>query len=447
MKILIIGGVAAGMSAAAKASRINKEAKITVYEKGDVVSWGACGLPYFVGDFFSSASNMIARTPEKFIEAGTDLRINHEVLSVNTSEKYITVKNLNNGAIFNDNYDKLMIATGAHAIIPPIKNYSLENVSTLKEYNDGILLKNLASQNEIQNIVIIGAGYIGLEAVEAMHHLKKKSIRIIQLNDRVLPDSFDKEITDIMEEELRSYPEVSLHLEESVTEFKDTNGKISSVITNKGEYPADLVIVATGVRPNTSFLKDTGIEMLKNGALIIDNQGKTSIDSIYAAGDCASVYHKVREDNMYIPLATTANKIGRIVGENLGGMESKFHGTLASACVKVMKLEAGRTGITEREAIEKNIPHKVVFIKDKNHTNYYPGQKDIWVKLIYHSETRILLGGQIIGESGAVLRVDTIATGIHCKLTVDELGMLDLCYSPPFARTWDVLNVAGNVAK
>lgn len=447
MRIVIIGGVAAGMSAAAKAGRMNKEAEITIYEKTDIVSWGACGLPYYVGDFFSSPSNMIARPVEKFIEAGMDIRIRHEVIAVDAEKKTLKIKNLDSGAIFEDHYDKLMVATGAHAIIPPIKNAVLENVSPLKDYVDGIEVKNIALDESIQNIVIIGAGYIGLETAEAMHHLNKKNIRVIQLTPRVLPDSFDKEITDIMEEELRSYDNIHLHLEETVTEFKDIHGKISAVKTNKGEYDADLVIIATGVRPNTAFLKDTGAEMLPNGALIIDKHGKTSLDSVYAAGDCATVYHTVRDENVYIPLATTANKIGRIVGENLAGAETVFKGTLGSACVKVMSLEAGRTGLSEEEAKKKGISYKTVFIKDKNQTNYYPGQKDIFVKLVYHAETREILGGQIIGKKGAVLRTDVIATAVYSKMTVDELGMLDLCYAPPFARTWDVLNVAGNVAK
>lgn len=447
MKIIIIGGVAAGMSAAAKASRLNKEAKITVYEKTDIVSWGACGLPYFVGDFYSSPDNMIARRPEDFVKAGMDLKINHEILSVNADKKVITVKNLKNGEIFEDTYDKLMVATGAHAIIPPIKNVALENVSTLKEFVDGINLKKIAMDEKIQNIVVIGAGYIGLETVEAMAHLGKKSIRNIQLSSRILIESFDEEITDVLQEEIKTHEQVSLHLNETVLEFKDINGKISEIITDKGVYPCDLAIIATGIRPNTAFLKETGIKMLPNGALIIDDHGRTSIDSIYSAGDCATVYHSVMEENVYIPLATTANKIGRIVGENLAGVETSFKGTIGSACVKVMDMEAGRTGITENDAKKMGIDYKTVFVKDKNQTNYYPGQTDIWVKLIYDAKTRVLLGGQIAGKKGAVLRVDTLAAAITCKMTVDELGMLDLCYSPPFARTWDVMNVAGNVAK
>ncbi len=447
MKIIIVGGVAAGMSAAAKAGRLNKEAEIVVYEKTEIVSWGACGLPYYVGDFYQDPNNMIARPVHKFIEAGMNIKIKHEVIGVDTEKKEITVKNLTTGEVFTDNYDKLMISTGAHAIMPPIKNITAEGVHTLKDYTDGITLKQEMMKEENQEIIIVGAGYIGIEVVEAAKHLGKKNIRLIQLGDRVLMESFDKEITDVMEAEIRSHEGIHLHLEETVLEIVEENRKVVGVKTNKGEYKADLVVVATGVRPNTAFLKDTGINMLPNGALVIDKHGKTSIDSIYSAGDCATVYHLVRKENVFIPLATTANKIGRVVGENLAGAETEFKGTLGSAAVKVMDLEAGRTGVTEKEAANMGINYKTVFVKDKNQTNYYPGQEDIYIKLIYNADTRVLLGAQIAGKKGAVLRVDALAAAIYSELTVEEIGMMDFCYAPPFARTWDVMNVAGNVAK
>lgn len=447
MKIIIVGGVAAGMSAAAKAERLNKEAEIVVYEKTEIVSWGACGLPYYVGDFYQDPNNMIARPVEKFIEAGMNIKIRHEVIGVDTEKKEITVKNLTTGEIFKDTYDKLMISTGAHAIMPPIKNLTAEGVHTLKDYTDGITLKEEMMKEENQEIIIVGAGYIGIEVVEAAKHLGKRNVRLIQLGDRVLMESFDKEITDVMEAEIRNHEGVHLHLEETVLEVIEKDGKAVGVKTNKGEYKADLIVIATGVRPNTAFLKDTGIEMLPNGALIIDKYGKTSIDSIYSAGDCATVYHLVRKENVFIPLATTANKIGRVVGENLAGVPTEFKGTLGSAAVKVMDLEAGRTGVTEREAANMGINYKTVFVKDKNQTNYYPGQEDIYIKLIYNKDTRVLLGAQVAGKKGAVLRVDALAAAIYSEMTVEEIGMMDFCYAPPFARTWDVMNVAGNVAK
>lgn len=447
MKIIIIGGVAAGMSAAAKAGRLNKEAEIVIYEKTEIVSWGACALPYYVGNFFEDANNMIARPVEKFIEAGMNIKIKHEVIGIDVEKKEITVKNLATGEVFTDCYDRLMVATGASAIIPPIKNVKTKGVFTLKEYVDGIELKKEMIKEENQKIIVVGAGYIGLEVVEAAKNLGKKDVRVIQLADRVLLESFDKEITDVMEEEIKSHSGVSLHLEEIVEEIIEKDGKVAGVKTNKGEYEADLVVIATGVRPNTSFLKETGIEMLKNGALVVNEYGETSIDSIYSAGDCATVPHFVREENVYIPLATTANKLGRVVGENLAGAKTKFQKTLGTAGVKVLDLEAARTGLTEQEAKNLGLDYKTVFIKDKNQTNYYPGREDIYLKLIYDAKSRVILGAQIAGKKGAALRIDALAVAIYAKLIVDEIGMMDFCYAPPFARTWDVMNVAGNVAK
>lgn len=444
MRVIIIGGVAAGMSAAAKLKRMKPEYEVVVYEKTDVVSFGACGLPYFVGGFFDDANNMIARSPEKFKESGIDLNIFHEVTNVDSNAKKITVKNVRTGETFEDSYDKLMIATGASGIIPPIKNVKLENVSTLKSLEDGIKVKELLNKEENKNVVIIGAGFIGLEAVEAAKKLGKNAT-VIQLEDRILPQVFDKEITDVLEEEIRNH-DVDLRLEEIASEFVGET-KVEKVITNKGEIDADVVIIATGVRPNTAFLKETGIEMLPNGAIIVDEYGKTSVEDIYAAGDCATIKNIVSNQDVYVPLATGANKLGRIVGENLAGENNAFQGSLSSSCIKVMDMEAAATGITEAGAQKLGLDYKVKFISDFNQTNYYPGRNKIYVKLVYDAKTKVILGGQVAGFKDSVQRTNVIAAAIFGKLTTSQLGMLDLCYAPPFARTWDVLNVAGNVCK
>lgn len=444
MRVVIIGAVAAGMSAAAKLKRSKPEYDVVVYEKTDVVSFGACGLPYFVGGFFDDPKNMIARAPEKFRESGIDLNIFNEVILVDTENKKLKVKNVNTGETFMDSYDKLMIATGASSIIPPIKNVKLENVSTLKSLDDGVKVKELMNKDEIKKIAIIGAGFIGLEAVEAAKKLGKEVV-VFQLEDRILPQVFDKEITDILESEIRKH-EVDLRLEEIVSELVGET-KIEKVVTNKGEYEADLVIIATGVRPNTAFLKDTGMDMLPNGAIIIDEFGRTSIEDIYAAGDCATIQNIVTGQDSYVPLATGANKLGRIVGENLAGANNSFQGSLGSSCIKIMDMEAAATGLTETQASKLGIEVKAKFISDFNQTNYYPGRDKMYVKLVYDASTKVILGGQVAGFKDAVQRCNVIAACIFGKLTTNQLGMLDLCYAPPFARTWDILNVAGNVSK
>lgn len=444
MRVIIIGGIAAGTSAAAKFRRLHKDAEIVIYEKNNIVSFGACGLPYFVGDFFEDSKNMIARTPEAFVNSGIDVKTLHEVKRVDFENKKVIVQDLKGNEKFEDYYDKLMIATGASSIIPPIKNLDIENVHTLKSMEDGIRLKELFRDENNKNIAIIGAGFIGLEAVEAAKKYGKK-VSVFQLGDRILQDVFDKEITDLLEEELRSH-NVDLYLQESVTEIIGDK-KVKKVKTSNREVEADVVIIATGVRPNTEFLKNSNLEMLPNGAIIVDNYGKTSIEDVYSAGDCATITQIITGEKAYVPLATGANKLGRIVGENLAGADIEFQGSLSSSCIKVMNMEAGRTGITESKAKALNLNYKTVFINDMNATNYYPGQSKIYIKLIYDSESKVILGGQVAGYKDAVQRVNVIAACIYGKLTTKELGMLDLCYAPPFARTWDALNVAGNVCK
>lgn len=444
MKVIIIGGVAAGMSAAAKFKRLSPKDEVLVYEKGDIVSFGACGLPYYVGGFFDDSREMIARTPEEFRESGVEIYTKHEVIDVDFLNKKIKVKNLTTNEILEDSYDKLMIASGARAIIPPIKNIDLKNVVTLKSMEDGNKLKELMAKDEYKRVTIIGAGFIGLEAVEAAKHMGKE-VTVIQLQDRVLQEVFDKDITDILEEELRDKG-VNLLLSETVVELIGEE-KVSKVKTDKREIEADIVILATGVRPNTDFLKADYIKMIRNGAIVVDSYGRTSVEDVYAAGDCATINNLITGKESYVPLATGANKLGRIVGENLAGKNNSFQGSMASSCIKVMDMEAARTGLSEKEVKDLGFEYKTKFITDMNQTSYYPGRERIYVKLIYDAHTKVIYGGQVAGYKDAVQRCNVLAACIYAKMTTDQLGMLDLCYSPPFSRTWDVLNVAGNVSK
>ena len=444
-KIIIIGGVAAGMSAAAKARRLDKEAVITVYEKTDIVSWGACGMPYYVGGFYDNPNTMIARTAEATIKSGIDLKVNHEVLKIDAKNKKVLVKDIANNNEFEDNYDSLLIATGAKSIIPNIPNINIGNVSTLKDYQDAINMKEKMKDANIKNVIVLGAGFIAIEAAHALKHIGK-NVTIIQRSDRVFGNKFDKEFSDMVIEHIKEH--VDLHLNEKVMSLEaDDKNNVKAVVTDKGKYNADYVVAAIGVKPNNDLAKEAGIELMENGAILVDREGKTSIDSIYAAGDCASIYDRVLDSQNYAALATGANKLGRMVASNLVGGHEKFIGSLTSACILAFELEAARTGINEEEAKKRNINYKSVTIKDIDHTHYYPDYQDLHIKLIYLSDSRKIIGGQILGKRGAVLRADVIAACIHAGLTVDELGMLDLCYAPPFARTWDSLNVAGNAAK
>lgn len=442
MKVIIIGGIAAGTTAAAKLSRVNPNAEITMYDKGAYVSFGACGLPYFVGDQFDNVSEMISRTPEQFGKTGINVKINHEVIAIDPETKSIEVKNLVNGEVFSDSYDKLLITTGATPIIPNVPNTQLGNIFTMTKLEDGINLK--AKLATVQNVTIIGAGFIGLELAEQLHE-SGKTVRIIERNTHVMSSVFDTEISTQIAEEIISQ-NIALHLEESLTAFEGTTN-VSTVVTDKGSYETDLVIIAIGFQPNVKLVNGLGMAQFGNGAILVDDQGQTSLPNIYAVGDCATVKNAITGEHMYLPLATTANKFGRIVGEVIGGMESHFPGMLASSGIRCLGVEAAATGLTETTAMEAGLNVKTKTIQDNDHTTYVKGASKLTVKLVYDAQTRAILGGQIIGAKNAVLRIDVIAAAIAGKMTTDQLGLLDLVYSPPFARTWDILNVAGNVSK
>ena len=447
--IVVIGAEAAGMSAAAKACRVNRDARVTVFEQSDVISFGACGLPYYIGDFFTDPKEMSEFSPEQFAARGIDVRIKHRVESVDPQRQVLTVTNIDSGDSFEHPYNRLLIATGAIPVMPPVpglqEGFDQGRVSFVKTMQDGIQLKETVTSDQVKDVAIIGAGYIGLEMAEALER-QGKHVRIFDSVSLPLSGSFDQEISELVCKELDAKG-VACHWEEPLKNLEIADDQRLILTTGKGEYQADLVVLCTGVRPNTAFIKDLGLEMLGNGAIIIDDQTRTSLPDIFAAGDCATVPHAQIEGPVWIPLATYANKLGRLAGEVMGGMDSHFPGGYGAACLQVLGLEAGRVGLSEEEAKTQGIDYKTVVIRDKDHTSYYPGQSDILVKLVYDAESKKLLGGQIAGGRGAVLRVDVLSAAIKGGLTTADLGMMDFCYAPPFARTWDALNVAGNVAK
>lgn len=444
MKLVVIGGVAAGMSAASKLKRMNNEAQVVVYEKGDVLSYGACGLPYFVSGENDDPEKLIARPKEHFEEMGIEVHLQHEVLKVIPEKKQVMVRDLGNNKVFHEPYDKLMISTGSSPIIPPLPGIELENIHVLKALEDGIRLKEAVNQPDIKNVAIVGAGYIGIEVAEGIRGLGK-NVKIIELGERSLRTSFDQEITEIAETELRKQG-IELHFGEKVEGFSGTD-KVESIKTDQDTYNTDLVILAIGTKPSTKFLEESGIHLAKNGAVIIDREMRTNVEDVYSAGDCAEVYNRVTEENTFIPLGTNANKCGRIAGANIAGSHIKYIGTLGSAAIKVFDLELARTGMSEIDAENLKIDYATVFVKGTNHPGYYPNQSPIWIKLIYEKRTRRILGAQAVGPQGVVLRIDVFAVAIHNNMTTDELGMTDLCYAPPFAGVWDAIHIASNAAK
>lgn len=443
MKLIVIGGDAAGMSAASKLKRTQKDSEIVVYEKGNYLSYAACGLPYFVADQEIEASDLIQRTKGDFEAQGIKPMLLHEVYKVVPNEKKVLVKNLASGEVFEDAYDKLLVATGARPIIPLLPGVDLEGVLPLKTIDDGVHLKSKLSQANVKDVTIIGGGYIGVEVAEALTGSGKR-IRIIQRPDRILRH-FDPEIAAFAHKELVRLG-VDIKTSEKLETILGTN-QAEKVVTDKGTYDTDLVIMAIGVRPATDFIEDSGIRLANNGAVIIDREMRTNIPDIYAAGDCAEIYHLVKEGNSYIPLATTANKCGRIVGANLAGEQIKFVGTLGSAAIKVGEIELARTGLSENEIKDLQLDYKAVMVKTSNLPHYYPKAAPVWFKVFYERGTHRILGAQGAGKQGVVLRIDVFASAIANKMSTDELGMLDLCYAPPFSTVWDAIHIAANAAK
>jgi NADPH-dependent 2,4-dienoyl-CoA reductase/sulfur reductase-like enzyme len=443
LKVIVIGGVAAGMSAASKIKRMQPDWEVVVYEKGDYPSYGACGLPYFVSNVNQDYTLMLIRTKEEFAEAGIPCFLNHLVLDVDTGRKSVVVKNLNSGEKTVESYDKLMIASGADAFIPDIEGKDLKGVYTLKTLNDAFLMKKELLRDEVKKIVVVGGGFIGVELVESMRELGK-SVTLVEMTEQILPN-FDAEISNIAMDELKRN-EVKVSLGEKLISIEGTN-KVRRIITDKNTYNADAVILALGVRPNTGFLAGTGVERADNGAVIVDRHMKTNVESVYAAGDCALIYNYAKEKNAYIPLGTTANKSGRIAGDNIAGEKTRFIGTLGSSCIKVFNCELARTGLSESDAIEKGLEYKTVFVESFDRAPYYPDQTPIWIKLIYEKGTKRILGAHAAGAKGVVLRIDIFAVAIQMNMTTDMLGQADFCYAPPYAMVWDAVNIACNAAK
>lgn len=447
MKVIVIGGVASGMSASSKIKRMDKSAEVVVYEKGGFLSYGACGLPYFVGGFNDDYRKMIARTKEQFESIGIKTNLHCEVLKVIPEEKKVFVLNHETKDVFIDTYDKLLISTGARAIEPNIEGKDANNIYYLKSLEDGLVLKEKIQRdsNNINNVVVVGGGYIGIEVVDAFLHLGK-NVTCVEFANTILTP-FEPELVNMAVETLKSNG-VNLKTGEKVVKVtKDDNGNVVSVVTDKGEYKADLVVFAVGVKPNTDFLTDTNIELAKNGAIIVDREMRTSVEDIWAAGDCSLVYHKGLEENVYLPLGTVANKCGRIVGENILGYHKKFVGALGSAGIKVVDLEMGRTGLSEADAKRLKLDYSTSIVKSYDHPAYYPNPTPLLIKIIYENGTKKLLGAQVAGEKGAVLRVDIFATAIHSGMSTDDLGFVDLVYAPPFAGVWDAVQIACNSAK
>ena len=444
-KYVIIGGDAAGMSAASKIRRMQPDSKLVVFEKGPHISFAACGMPYWISGVIDDGSKLQVLTPESAREKrDIDVRIGHEVMEIDPSMNSIVVQNLSTGEEFVETYDALLIATGARAIVPPIPGVNSEGVFTLRSLADGHRIKNYIANHEIKHATIIGGGHIGLEMAEACRHLKI-DVSMVVRGDQIAP-SMDKELLEKVTENVIEHG-VDLQFEITVNSIEKLNGRLQ-LQTSAGQIQTDMVIVSTGVRPNAELAVEAGIKVGKSGAILIDEHMQTNMENIFAAGDCAEHNHLVLDESRWIPMAPSANKGGRVAGENMAGACTKFPGILGTAVAKVFDYTIAQTGITEKQAstIEDLGEFETTTIKAGSRAHYYPGSTPVTIKLVVEKDTGRVLGAQMIGLGGVAKRLDVLATAITARMTAEDIGMLDLTYAPPFAPVYDPVHVAANVA-
>lgn len=444
LRIVVVGGVAAGASAAAKARRENEFAEIIMLEKGEYVSYANCGIPYYLSGDINKRDHLFLVTPERFRERfNIDVRIRHEVTKVNASEKRVEGTNHATGESFRIPYDKLILATGGTPIIPPVPGVDLQNIVTLWTVPDVDKIKTYVGTFQPEDAVVVGGGFVGLEAVEALLNVGVKVTLIERLN-QVMPP-LDSELAGILSHHL-AQKGVRVILGNGVAKFNGRIGVEEVELADGQKIPTDLVIMAVGVKPMTDLAVDAGLQLGETGGVLVNERMETSVPDIYAAGDIVESVNLITGQKVRLPLAGPANKQGRVAGTNAAGGNKTFKGVLGSMIVKVCELVAAKTGLNEREALELGLDHFVVYTHPADHAGYYPGAQPMVIKLVVDKSTGRVLGGQIVGSTGVDKRIDVLATAIYGKMTVEDLEDLDLAYAPPFSSAKDPNNLAGMVA-
>ncbi len=441
-RLVVIGGTAAGASAAAKARRTNPDLEILMLERSAFVSYGSCGLPYLIGGVITDHRQLIARTPEDFTRSGIQVRTRHEVTRIDPERRLVTVRDLEHREVSQEPFDTLVLSTGGVAARPPIPGIDLPGVFQLRTIEDGLAIRGWLQEHYPRQAVIVGGGYIGLEMAEAFRTVGL-DVTVVEMLPQVMPN-LDPDMAQLVLEEV-TRQEVTVLLSHRVERIEG-DGRVQQVIAGDQVIPAGIVLVATGVKPNVTLAEEAGIALGSTGAVAVDDHQRTNVPGIYAAGDVAEAYHRVTSRPAYVPLGTTANKQGRVAGENAAGGDARFHGIVGTAVAKIFGLEVARTGLTEGEAQRAGWDVRTTTIKHGAIAHYMPDPVPLHVKLIYQPGTGRLLGAQMIGRRGAAKRIDVIAAALHAGWTVEELSRLDLSYAPPYAPVWDPILVAANVA-
>ncbi|NPV92320.1 MAG: FAD-dependent oxidoreductase [Firmicutes bacterium] len=444
MKITVIGSVAAGTSAAAKARRNTESADITIFEKGMDISYSSCGLPYFVSDVISERRLLTPRDVAFFKERyNIDVMIGHEVLKILPDEKQLEVKSLATMQVFRQPYDRLVIATGANPIIPPIEGIKAGNVFPIRGVESADRLKQFIHQNKPKQGVIIGSGFIGVEMAENLVSLGIETT-IIEKAGQVMP-SLDSDVAIWVEKHLKEKG-VKVILSDGLASLESNDGAVYEVVTESGRRShTDFVILSIGVRPNVELARAAGVEIGETGAIKVDKHLRTNIEDIYAAGDCAESYSRITGRPVYLPLGSTANKMGRIAGQNMTGEQEEYKGVLGTSICKVFDLTVGQTGMTESQAKKLGVKVETVHNIKPNQQTYFPGGSDLLIKAVAEKQTGKMLGAQVVGMRGVDKRVDVFATGISLGIKVNEWFQIDLAYAPPYSTTKDPVTYTGMI--
>ncbi len=438
MKVVVIGCTHAGTAAILNLKRLNPEIDVTVFERNDNISFLSCGIALYVGGVVKDPQGLFYCSPEELEKLNVDTRMRHDVKNVDIKGKKVCAVNLETGVEVEETFDKLIITSGSWPIIPPIPGIDLDNI---------LLSKNFLHSNEIisrgkdaKKIVVVGAGYIGVELVEAFND-NGKEVVLVDAEERILSKYFDNDFTDIAEETFKEKG-IRIATGEKVVRFEGENGSVSKVITDKNEYEADMVIMCVGFLPNTGIFKDQ-LEMLPNGAIKVDEYMRTSDPDVMAAGDCCSVYFNPIQGPMYIPLATNAVRMGTLAGLNITENRMKHPGTQGTSGIKIYENNMASTGITEETARRMGIDVDTVYAVDNYRPEFMPTYEKVTLKVVFNKNTREILGAQLTSKVDLTQSINTLSVCIQNKMKVDELAFIDFFFQPHYNKPWNFINLAG----
>lgn len=441
MKVVIVGGVAGGATAAARIRRLDEQAEIVIFERSGFVSYANCGLPYYIGGVITDQRELTLQTPESFFARfRIDVRVRHEVTALHPERKTVSVTNLETGEQFEEHYEKLLLSPGARPTQPRLAGAEHERIFTLRTVEDTLRIRRFVEQQRPKSAVLAGGGFIGLEMAENLRELGLE-VTIVQRADQVLPP-LDYDMAAQLHTLLRSHG-VHLKLGSAVAGFEHSGEQVTTLLEGEQPLYSDMVLLAIGVTPDTRLAQAAGLTLGQKGAIRVNERMETSLPDIYAVGDAVEVEHFVTKDRAVVALAGPANRQGRIAADNICGGDNRYSGAQGSSVIKLFELTAASTGLNERSAQAAGIDYDKVVLSPENHASYYPGSETMTLKVLWEKGTLRLLGAQIVGRTGVDKRIDVLATAIRGGMKATELAELDLAYAPPYSSAKDPVNMAG----